>query len=74
MKKYIFLYAAIGLVMAGIGALVVGMLFGKYNSEDIICGWISYLVVMLFICTGILRHTILHAGDKKRKEDGETKE
>ena len=68
MKLTIFLYALIGCAMAWIGSVITELIFYQYGEEEVICALLKYLIVMLFVCTGILRHTILHAGEKKKKE------
>lgn len=68
MKLSVFLYGLLGLALACLGTLISETLFYIYGMDDVICGLLGYLIIMLFICTGILRHTILHAGEKKRKE------
>ena len=69
MKRSIFLYTLLGLAMALLGQMVVMVLLGQYGMEEMVYGCMMYLVVMLFVCTGILRHTILHAGEKKQKKE-----
>lgn len=71
MKLTIFLYALIGCAMAWIGSVITELIFYQYGEEEVICALLKYLIVMLFVCTGILRHTILHAGEKKKKEKKE---